>query len=386
MKNIFISTGEKSGELIIKPVISKLKKKFKENLYITAMCGHYLKPFVDRQIIDSRDFGLIGFYEAVLKYRILKKKQTEVVHHLRKHRYDLVILVDYIGFNLQIGRAAKDIGIPVLLYVGPQIWAWKKNRIKSIPSCVDYLALILPFEEKLYVDTPIFAKYVGNPLTENLPKNYDKKTVKGNYFQNGDQKKVISFLPGSRLSEIRSHIDTIFDCITELGIIYPHAKFIIALSDKLDVTEEISESCRDLNKKNIDVVLEVAKTHNVILASDIVISCSGTASLEVALLKTPLIIFYKTSFISYLIFKTVSLVKFIGLPNLIMEEKVVPELVQDKFNTKNLTHETIKILESQEIRDSQIEAFNLVEKKLSGKNATDNVFKIIDKILLGARF
>jgi lipid-A-disaccharide synthase len=193
-------------------------------------------------------------------------------------------------------------------------------------------------------------------------------------------------LPGSRLSEIRSHIDTIFDCITELGIIYPHAKFIIALSDKLDVTEEISESCRDLNKKNIDVVLEVAKTHNVILASDIVISCSGTASLEVALLKTPLIIFYKTSFISYLIFKTVSLVKFIGLPNLIMEQKVVPELVQDKFNTKNLTHEIIKILESQEIRDSQIEAFNLIEKKLSGKNATDNVFKIIDKILLGARF
>jgi lipid-A-disaccharide synthase len=141
-----------------------------------------------------------------------------------------------------------------------------------------------------------------------------------------------------------------------------------------------------LNRKNIDVVLEVAKTHHVILASDIVISCSGTASLEVALLKTPLIIFYKTSFISYLIFKTVSLVKFIGLPNLIMEEKVVPELLQDKFNTKNLTHEIIKILESQEIRDSQIEAFNLIEKKLSGKNATDNVFKIIDKILLGARF
>ena len=386
MKNIFISTGEKSGELIIKPVISKLKKKFKENLYITAMCGHYLKPFVDRQIIDSRDFGLIGFYEAVLKYRILKKKQTEVVHHLRKHRYDLVILVDYIGFNLQIGMAAKEIGIPVLLYVGPQIWAWKKNRIKSIPSCVDYLALILPFEEKLYVDTPIFAKYVGNPLTENLPKNYDKKTVKWNYFQNGDQQKVVSFLPGSRLSEISSHIDTIFDCITELGIIYPHAKFIIALSDELDVTEEISESCRVLNQKNIDVVLEVAKTHNVILASDIVVSCSGTASLEVALLKTPLIIFYKTSFISYLIFKTVSLVKFIGLPNLIMEQKVVPELVQDKFNTKNLTHETIKILESQEIRASQIEAFNLIEKKLSGKNATDNVFKIIDKILLGTRF
>ena len=386
MKNIFISTGEKSGELIIKPVISKLKKKFKENLYITAMCGHYLKPFVDRQIIDSRDFGLIGFLEALIKYRMLKKKQTEVVHHLREHKYDLVILVDYIGFNLQIGKAAKEIGIPVLLYVGPQIWAWKKNRIKSIPSCVDYLALILPFEEKLYADTPIFVTYVGNPLTENLPTNCSKKTARLSYSLQKNQKNIISFLPGSRLSEITAHIDTIFDCITELSIIYPPTKFIIALSDKLDVTEKIRESCRVLNLKNIDVVLEVAKTHHVILASDIVISCSGTASLEVALLKTPLIIFYKTSFISYLIFKTVSLVKFIGLPNLIMEENVVPELVQNKFNTKNLTHEIIKILESQEIRDSQIEAFNLIEKKLSGKNATDNVFKIIDKILLGSGF
>ena len=137
---------------------------------------------------------------------------------------------------------------------------------------------------------------------------------------------------------------------------------------------------------NIDFILEVAKTHHVILASDIVICCSGTASLEVALLKTPLIIFYKTSFISYLIFKTVSLVKFIGLPNLIIGKKIVPELLQNKFNTKNLTNEVIKILGSKEIIDSQIKAFNLIERKLSGRNATDNVFNIIEKILLGSRF
>ena len=138
------------------------------------MTGDILSPHLDETIINSSNFGVIGFVEALSKYRVLKKAQSKIFRELKSSNFDLVILVDFIGFNLTIGKFAKKIGIPVILYVGPQVWAWKKNRIKKLKKCLDFIGLILPFEKKLYNKEPFRTSYVGNPLMELLPRNFSK--------------------------------------------------------------------------------------------------------------------------------------------------------------------------------------------------------------------
>ena len=230
MKRILIITGEKSGEIIAKPLVLELKSQFQESIHISGMAGDILSPHLDKTIINSSNFGVIGFVEALSKYRVLKRAQSKIFKELKNSNCDLVILVDYIGFNLTIGKFAKKIGIPVILYVGPQVWAWKKNRIKKLKECLDFIGLILPFEKKLYNEESFRTSYVGNPLMELLPRNFskDEMIAKFPFIKKGDL--VISFLPGSRESEIKHHFLVICKTIVKLYQQYPHAKFIISLA------------------------------------------------------------------------------------------------------------------------------------------------------------
>ena len=236
MKRILIITGEKSGEIIAKPLVLETRKQIEESIYITGMTGDILSPHLDETIINSSNFGVVGFVEALSKYRVLKKAQSKIFRELKSSNFDLVILVDFIGFNLTIGKFAKKIGVPVILYVGPQIWAWKKNRIKKLKKCLDFIGLILPFEKKLYNEESFRTSYVGNPLMELLPRNFSKDEMKAKFpfIKKGDL--VISFLPGSRESEIKHHFLVICKTIVKLYQQYPNAKFIISLARKSDIS------------------------------------------------------------------------------------------------------------------------------------------------------
>ena len=204
--------------------------------------------------------------------------------------------------------------------LGPQVWAWKKNRIKKLKKCLDFIGLILPFEKKLYNEEPFRALYVGNPLIESLPRNFSKNEVvaKFPFIKKGDL--VISFLPGSRDSEIKHHFFIICETIVKLYKRYPSAKFIISLAKKSDISSTEIKIIDSLKKDGVPIYMQFGRTHHVIMSSDVVGTASGTASLETALLKVPCVIFYKSSFTSYLIFKMFSLIKYVGLPNIIMEK------------------------------------------------------------------
>jgi len=381
VKRILIITGEKSGEIIAKPLVLELKSQLKESMHISGMAGDILSPHLDKTIINSSNFGVIGFVEALSKYRILKIAQSKIFRELKSSNFDLVILVDYIGFNLTIGKFAKRNGIPVILYVGPQVWAWKKNRIKKLKKCLDFIGLILPFEKKIYNDEPFRTAYVGNPLMELLPRNFSKDEIvaKFPFIKKGDL--VISFLPGSRESEIKHHFLVICKTIVKLYKQYPNAKFIISLAKKSDISLPEIKVIDSLKKSRIPIHMQFGMTYDVIISSDVVGTASGTASLETALLKVPCVIFYKSSFTSYLIFKVFSLIEYIGLPNIIMEKEIVTELIQNNFNSKRLSSEIIKIIEIKDVAKNQIANFNKLEKKLGTNSASKTMVSIITRIL-----
>ena len=386
MKRILILTGEKSGEIIAKPLVFEIKNQIKEPIHISGMTGDILSPHLDETIINSSNFGVIGFVEALSKYRVLKKAQSELFRELKCSNFDLVILVDFIGFNLTIGKFAKKIGIPVILYVGPQIWAWKKNRIKKLKKCLDFIGLILPFEKKLYYKEPFRTSYVGNPLIELLPRNFSKDDViaKFPFIEKGNL--VISFLPGSRGSEIKHHFLVICEAIVKLYQQYPKAKFIISLAKKSDISLPEIKIIDALKKDKIPIYMQFGMTHDVIMSSDVVGTASGTASLETALLKVPCVIFYKSSFTSYLIFKVFSLIKYIGLPNIIMEKEIVTELIQHNFNSTKLSNEIIRIVENRGVARNQIANFYKLEKKLGSNSASKTMASIITSMLSDSSF
>ena len=381
MKRILILTGEKSGEIIAKPLVLEIKNQVKESIYISGMTGDILSPHIDETIIDSSNFGVIGFLEALSKYRVLKKAQSKIFREIKSSNFDLVILVDFIGFNLTIGKFAKKIGIPVILYVGPQVWAWKKNRIKKLKKCLDFIGLILPFEKKLYDEESFRTSYVGNPLIELLPRNFSKNEIvaKFPFIKKGNI--VISFLPGSRGSEIKHHFLIICEAIVKLYSRYPNAKFIISLAKKSDISLPEIKKIDSLKKDRIPIYIRFGMTYDVIMSSDVVGTASGTASLETALLKVPCVIFYKSSFTSYLIFKVFSLIKYIGLPNIIMEKEIVTELIQNNFNSEKLSREIIKIIEIKNVAKNQITNFNKLEKKLGTNSASKTMASIVTSIL-----
>ena len=235
MKNILIVTGEKSGEILGRSLILEIKKQTTHSFHFSGMAGSILSPYLDERIIDSSDFGVVGFIEALSKYRILKAAQKKLFKVIKSNKFDVVLLIDFIGFNLSIGRFAKQLSIPVVLYVGPQIWAWKRDRIKQLKKCIDYVGLILPFEEKLYEQESFYAEYVGNPLMEILPLNKKKDEVRQQFTYLEKEDLVITLLPGSRYTEIKNHFVIICNAIELLHKKYPESKFILPFAKKSDL-------------------------------------------------------------------------------------------------------------------------------------------------------
>ena len=202
-----LSVGEVSGELLAKKVVTEIKKDINFTYDFFGMGPSNLENFGVRLIVDSKGFEVIGFYEVIGKYSTLKKAQRKLEKSLVLEVPDLLILIDYIEFNLRLGEKAKKLGIPVLFYVSPQIWAWKPKRIKRIEKSVSSLALILPFEKSIYKNSSINAQYVGHPLMEILPFDKTKTQTRQANKLETDIFPLISFLPGSRKSEINKHFN-----------------------------------------------------------------------------------------------------------------------------------------------------------------------------------
>ena len=370
----YVIAGEASGDLHASRLIRAIKQN-DSDASIRAWGGDLVENEGAMLVKHYRDLAFMGFTEVLLNLRTILSNMKFCKKDMIEFNPDVVIFVDYPGFNIPMASFAKKNGLKTAYYISPQIWAWKEKRVHTIKKVVDKMMVILPFEKDFYKKWNYEVEYVGHPLIEIIDGFKDSFNVEK--FKKGlglvDNKKVVALLPGSRIQEIRKKLPVMLEATKE----FPDLLFILAQATSLsdDLIQQYTK-----NYPNVQVVKD--QTYALLSIADAALVTSGTATLETALFKVPEIVCYKGSPISYQIGKKLIKVPFISLVNLIMGKKVVQELIQDELTSNNIKKELQKIISSGVIRETMIEEFNKLHSLLStGGSASYKAADVIKKMI-----
>jgi lipid-A-disaccharide synthase len=350
----YIIAGEASGDLHSSNLMRELKRLDKDANF-RCWGGDLMKEQGCELVKHYRDLAFMGFTEVLMNLRTILKNIEFCKVDIVSNNPDVLILVDYPGFNLRIAEFAKTEGIKVFYYISPQIWAWKENRVHKIKKNVDRMFVILPFEKGFYKRYDFDVDFVGHPLLDaiaNFSVNKDPIDI-------SDNKPVIALLPGSRKQEI----STMLPLMLSLRKEYPDYLFIIAGAPSQ--TKEYYQSITG----NDDVKIVFNQTYQLLRIAKAALVTSGTATLETALFRVPEVVCYKGGAISYTIAKRLIKVKYISLVNLIMDKEIVKELIQSELNSDNLKIELDKILSSSS-RQAMLADYDTLIEKLGGPGAS----------------
>ena len=362
----YIIAGEASGDL---HGSNLMKSIYIEDTQanIRFWVGDLMQQVGGTLVKHYRDLSFMGFAEVVMNLKTILGNIKICKKDILSFNPDVIIFIDYPGFNMRIAKWAKERGIKTHYYISPQIWAWKENRIKAIKRDFDELYIILPFEKDFYEKKHKFpVHFVGHPLIDAI-KNRKIKTEDNFRKENNlDEKPIIALLPGSRKQEITKMLSVMLSVVEN----FKDYQFVIAGAP----SQEFSFYQTFLKNENVHFISN--KTYDLLSISHAALVTSGTATLETALFKVPEVVCYKGGWISYQIAKRVITLKYISLVNLIMDREVVKELIQDEFNTKNLKIELSKILDS-ENRNRIFEDYQELEERLGGQGASDKTAKLI---------
>lgn len=362
----YLIAGEASGDLHGANLMKALKKTDPEANF-RFWGGDLMETQAGASVKHYRDLAFMGFAEVIMNLRTILKNIAFCKEDIAAYKPDVIIFIDYPGFNMRIAKWAKEQGFKTHYYISPQLWAWKENRIKSIKQSIDEMYVILPFEKKFYEEKHNFpVHFVGHPLIDAIGNQPLKNPEKFKNKHQLDDRPIIAVLPGSRKQEIAKMLEVMLSITTN----FPDYQFIIAGAP----SQEESFYEPFLKKNRVKLVMN--KTYDILSLAHAALVTSGTATLETALFKVPEVVCYKGNFISYQIAKRVVNLDYISLVNLIMEREVVTELIQDKFNEKNLRKELTKILE-EEHRKKIFEDYYALEQKLGGRGASLKTAKLI---------
>ncbi|MDT0643664.1 lipid-A-disaccharide synthase [Zunongwangia sp. F363] len=362
----YIIAGEASGDLHASNLMKALKKT-DENAQFRYWGGDLMQQQGGELVKHYRNLAFMGFVEVLLNLRTILNNISFCKKDILSFRPDILIFVDYPGFNLRIAKWAKKEGIPTHFYISPQIWAWKENRIKDIKRNIDKMYVILPFEKEFYQDKHQFpVHFVGHPLIDAIA---EKRQIPTEDFKKEfslDQRPIIALLPGSRKQEISKMLEIMLSIVEN----YKDYQFIIAGAP----SQEREFYQQFIKKSNVHLVMN--RTYDLLSHATAALVTSGTATLETALFKVPEVVCYKGSFISYHIAKRIINLDYISLVNLIMKREVVTELIQNDFNKKKLIIELDKILDDKH-REKMFEDYYLLEQKLGGTGASKKTAELI---------
>jgi lipid-A-disaccharide synthase len=315
-----IVTGELSGELhavhLVRAIADALEMEF------SGMGSTRLADAGVKLVHDYRDISLTGLSEVFFKAGHIWKAYFSLTRHLREIKPDLLILVDFPGFNLRIARVAKRLGIPTLYFIPPQIWAWRKNRMKQIKSWIDLVLCILPFEEALYREHHVPATYIGHPFLHTVRPRYTREAFRS-MFAIREGAPVITIMPGSRQNEARRHMPVLTDIVRHLQGKLGRLTVLLPIADTMDEAFFVPFI------RELDGVIPIkGLPYDCLAHSDAAVIASGSATLEAAILGVPSVVLYKISNLSYLIARMVVHVSHISLPNIIAGREIFPEFVQ----------------------------------------------------------
>lgn len=362
----YIIAGEASGDLHGANLMKEIFKK-DASAEIRFWGGDLMEKVGGTLVKHYRELAFMGFAEVIMNLKTILNNIKICKAEIEKFQPDVIIFIDYPGFNMRIAKWAKGKGIKTHYYIAPQIWAWKENRIKDIKRDFDKLFVILPFEKDFFEKKHNFpVEFVGHPLIDaihNRNKSDENSFRKDN---NLDEKPIIAILPGSRKQEISKMLEVMLSVVTD----FPDYQFVIAGAP----SQEFSFYQQFLKGKNIKFVSN--KTYDLLSNSNAALVTSGTATLETALFKVPEVVCYKGGWISYQIAKRILTLKYISLVNLIMDEEVVTELIQDDCNPKRIKQELNKLLDVSH-RKQLLEKYDELEQKLGGIGASEKTAQLI---------
>jgi lipid-A-disaccharide synthase len=369
-KKIMIVAGEQSGDLHGSNLVRAMHR-IDPDLRFYGIGGRKMREAGVELIADAADMAVVGLTEVVGKLGMILGVMRRMKLALKKLKPALLILIDYPDFNLRLGKAAKKNGVRVFYYISPQIWAWRKGRIHKIREIVDKMAVILPFEEQVYRQVSMDVSFVGHPLLDVVKTKYARQEALRK-FDLQDGITTVGLLPGSRKGEVSKLLPVMLKAAGILMQSRPPVQFILPLADALD-RDFVEEMIR---QESVPVRVVPNEIYDVIGVSDIVVVASGTATLETALLGTPMVIIYKVSPLSYYVGTKVINVTHIGLANLIAGKTIVPELIQDDANPNRIAAEVIGILADESRMQRIKEELNQIREKLGSPGASEKAARL----------
>jgi lipid-A-disaccharide synthase len=342
------------------------------DLAITCMGGPLLRKAGAEILVDHRQLSVVGLSEVAGHLRVLYRAWRRINSHLRSSRPEMVILIDFPDFNFLLARAAKRLGIRIFCYISPQVWAWRSGRVRTIKRLVDEMAVILPFETDFYARYGVNVHFVGHPLLDVLAALPPLEQVRTR-FRGRDSGPFIGLLPGSRKSEIRTLLPIFLEAAKMMRERLPEACFL------LPVAPSLSLSAFEPILREYDFALRLVSgdTYGVVRACDLLLTVSGTATLEAAILGTPMVIANRVSNLSYQLGRRLIQVSYIGLPNLIAERRIVPEFVQNDARPELIAAEALSLIEDREAMEKQQQALGQIRKRLGEPGVANRVAHLV---------
>jgi lipid-A-disaccharide synthase len=377
MKTIAIVAGESSGDLLGSHLIKSLRSN-RTDLKFIGVAGPKMMKEGAASYFPMEELSVRGYFEALRKLFHLIKLRKNLLKKILDAKPDLFIGIDAPDFNFWIERQLKKKGVPVIHYVSPSIWAWRGSRLKKIKKSIDHMLTIFPFEKNIYSKANIQATFVGHPLAEMIPLHPNKKKAQDK-LKIIKASRVIALLPGSRQGEVKWHTQLLIDSAIEISKRIRDVKFLVPLPTR-ETYEIFSKTLFKNTQAELDIQLLIGHASIAINAADAVIVASGTATLETALYKKPMIVIYKMSTISWQILKRMRYLPYVSLPNILLNKFLVPELLQNDATPENITAKTIEILKDSSYRKHLLVQFTKIHYQLK-QNTSDRLNRVILKFI-----
>lgn len=360
-----IVAGEASGDMHAAHLVSAIKK-IDPHIKFSGLGGQRMEESGVTLYEDLVRLAVVGFIEVVKHYSDAKKIFHAFLKKVSEVKPNAVILVDYPGFNLRLAKELKKLNVKVIYYISPQVWAWKESRVQNIKAFTDKMIVLFDFEKKFYAKYGLEVDYVGHPLIDSIKVTNSKENVLESAGLS-KEKLTIGILPGSRQKEIQTILPTMLKTASILQKEFSNIQFILVKASTID-KQTLERMLRDSNSHNIKILEK--NGYNAINACDICMVASGTATLETAVLKKPMVIVYKTSLVTWLLAKLFIKIPFIGLVNVVAGKKIVPECIQFKATGENIAT-ALKNIFTDEIKDADIKSeLKKVKDILGGPGAS----------------
>ncbi|HBA66182.1 MAG TPA: lipid-A-disaccharide synthase [Methylococcaceae bacterium] len=343
---VMFSAGESSGDRHAAHMFLELKS-LHPDIEGLGMGGAAMREAGIDIRCDSSNIGVIGVVEVLKHYREIRQALKQMQRLLVEKRPDLLVCVDYKEFNFKLAKFAKRIGVKVLFYVSPQVWAWRPGRVKQYGRVIDRMAVIFPFETAYYEAENVPVSYVGHPSIDKVHPRYTKHEDLDRFGLDGERP-VIGLVPGSRTQEIERLLPVMLDAASIVLSRVPGAQFILPQAQS--VSDELLRSYLDRSELAIKVIKN--ETYDAVQCCTAIMTSSGTATLEIALLEVPMVIVYKLSEFTYWLGRLLVKTPFIGLPNIVAGKAVAKELIQHQANANNIAGEVVRLLSDRAYYDA----------------------------------